>query len=91
MCCWENRVLLQNLGGVHYGTKCVFCKPVFLTTLYAKRRGCRDGEGSLGVATDYFPPGALSAAPGNRGTNDCLLPALRDGSLHDVADTVLWE
>lgn len=47
-------------GGLHHGTKCAFCKPVFLTTLYAKRRGCRDGEESLGLVTDYFPLGALS-------------------------------
>jgi len=47
-------------GGLHHGTKCAFCKPVFLTTLYAKRRGCRDGEESVGLVTDYFPPGALS-------------------------------
>lgn len=69
MCCWENRVLLQNSGGVHHGRKCVFCKPIFLTTLYAKRGTAETGRGvwgSLQTISHLEPCRCCSRRLGNK-------------------------
>lgn len=45
-------------------------------TLCAKRRGCREGEESLGLITGFsLIQNPVAAAAEGRGTDACLLPA----------------
>lgn len=44
-------------------------------TLCAKRRGCREGEESLGLITGFSLIQNPVAAAAGRGTDACLLPA----------------